>query len=176
MKTESRSSNCNQRFIMFPYLFMQTFLNPSSISGDIVYRSKICFKFGSVCFVCFGSLRSINNLSVKKGCVFLGWTSTKLGLMFLLKDATPVRLEPAAPRSQVKHSTTEPLHSLGSVCAKVTLKIGSRSLKSNQLFILHHCYILANLAKSTSTILTHNAPIATKVICFSRLLKCLRSL
>ena len=25
---------------------------------------------------------------------------------------TPVRLEPAAPRSQVKHSTTEPLHSL----------------------------------------------------------------
>ena len=25
---------------------------------------------------------------------------------------TPVRLEPAAPRSRVKHSTTEPLHSL----------------------------------------------------------------
>ena len=24
----------------------------------------------------------------------------------------PVRLEPATPRSQVKHSTTEPLHSL----------------------------------------------------------------
>ena len=24
---------------------------------------------------------------------------------------TPVRLEPAAPRSRVKHSTTEPLHS-----------------------------------------------------------------
>ena len=32
----------------------------------------------------------------------------------LLKDhntLTPVRLEPAASRSQVKHSTTEPLHS-----------------------------------------------------------------
>ena len=28
---------------------------------------------------------------------------------------TPVRLEPAAPRSRVKHSTTEPLRSLGSV-------------------------------------------------------------
>ena len=26
---------------------------------------------------------------------------------------TPVRLEPAAPRSRVKHSTTEPLRSLG---------------------------------------------------------------
>ena len=25
---------------------------------------------------------------------------------------TPVRLKPAAPRSRVKHSTTEPLHSL----------------------------------------------------------------
>ena len=33
----------------------------------------------------------------------------------LLKDhnaVRPVRLEPAAPRSGVKHSTTEPLHSL----------------------------------------------------------------
>ena len=33
---------------------------------------------------------------------------------FLLKDhnaVTPVRLEPAAPRSRVKHSTTEPLRS-----------------------------------------------------------------
>ena len=37
-------------------------------------------------FVWFDSLRPINNLSVIKGQVFLGWTSTKLGLMFLLKD------------------------------------------------------------------------------------------
>ena len=37
----------------------------------------ICDKF--VCFVWFDSLRSINNLSVKQGRVFLGWTSTKLG-------------------------------------------------------------------------------------------------
>ena len=35
-------------------------------------------------FVWFDSLRPINNLSVIKGQVFLGWTSTKLGLMFLL--------------------------------------------------------------------------------------------
>ena len=39
-------------------------------------------------FVWFDSLRPINNLSVKKGRVFLGWTSTKLGLMFLLNDTT----------------------------------------------------------------------------------------
>ena len=39
-------------------------------------------------FVWFDSLRPINNLSVIKGLVFLGRTSTKLGLMFLLKDIT----------------------------------------------------------------------------------------
>ena len=35
--------------------------------------------------------------------------------MFMLKDhnvVKPVRLDPAAPRSRVKHSTTEPLRSL----------------------------------------------------------------
>ena len=49
------------------------------------------------------------------GWVFLGWTSTKLGLMCLAQGhntVTPVRLEPAAPRSRFKHSTTEPLRSL----------------------------------------------------------------
>ena len=39
-----------------------------------------------VLFVWFDSLRPINNLSDIKGRVFLGWTSTKVGLMFLLKD------------------------------------------------------------------------------------------
>ena len=34
-------------------------------------------------FVWFNFLRPINNLSVKQGRVFLGWTSTKLGLMCL---------------------------------------------------------------------------------------------
>ena len=40
-----------------------------------------------------------------------GWTSTKVGIMFLFKDTTPVKLGPVAPRSRVKHSTTEPLRS-----------------------------------------------------------------
>ena len=39
-------------------------------------------------FFLFDSLRPINNLSVIKGRVFLGRTSTKLGYMFLLKDTT----------------------------------------------------------------------------------------
>ena len=36
-----------------------------------------------LCFVLFDSLRPINNLSVEQAQVFLGWTSTKLGLMCL---------------------------------------------------------------------------------------------
>ena len=36
---------------------------------------------------------------------------------------TPVRLEPAAPRSQVKHSTTEPLPSLVIVVILVVVMI-----------------------------------------------------
>ena len=61
------------------------------------------------------SLRPINNLSFILGRVFLGWTSIKLGLMCLAQGhnaVTPVRLESAAPRSRVKHSTTEPLSSI----------------------------------------------------------------
>ena len=39
----------------------------------------VCMK-GIIClFVWFDSLRPINNLLVKQGRVFLGWTSTKLG-------------------------------------------------------------------------------------------------
>ena len=35
--------------------------------------------------------------------------STKLGKMCLAKGLKPVKIEPAGPRSRVKHSTTEPL-------------------------------------------------------------------
>ena len=77
--------------------------------GDVVYKSLIYF-------VWFDSSRPINNLSVIKGRVFLGWTSTKLGLMCLAQrhnTVMPVRLEPAVPRSWVKHSTTETQRSWG---------------------------------------------------------------
>ena len=65
-------------------------------------------------FVWFDSLSPINNLSVIKGQVFLGWTSTKLRLLCLAQGhnaVKPVRLKTAAPWSRVKHSTTEPLRS-----------------------------------------------------------------
>ena len=52
-----------------------------------------------VLFVWFDSLRAINNLSVKQGRVFLGWTSTKLGQMCLAQgpqrsDAGEAHLPP----------------------------------------------------------------------------------
>ena len=52
-------------------------------------------------FVWFDSLRPINDLSVIKGWVFLGWTSTKLGLMFFLKDTTQWRQWGSNPRPPV---------------------------------------------------------------------------
>ena len=64
---------------------------------------------GSVLFVWFDSLRPINNLSVIKGRDFLGWTSTKLGLMFLLKDTTQLRQWGSNPRPFGLESSTLPL-------------------------------------------------------------------
>ena len=62
------------------------------------------------CFVClFGwldFLHPINNLSVIKGRVFLGWTSTKLEIMFLLKDTTQWRQWGSNPRHLCLESST----------------------------------------------------------------------
>ena len=57
-------------------------------------------------FYWFDSLCFINNLSVIKGQVFLGWTSTKLGLMFLLKDTTQWRRWGSNPRPLGLKSST----------------------------------------------------------------------
>ena len=57
-------------------------------------------------FVWFDSSHPINNLSVIKGRVFLGWTSTKLGLMFLLKDTTQWRRWGSNPRQALYHWAT----------------------------------------------------------------------
>ena len=73
-----------------------------TIVGILTFMSMINF----VLFVWFDFLRPINNLSVIKGRVFLGWTSTKLGqvaqsidcatwlgLMFLLKDTAELSMK-----------------------------------------------------------------------------------
>ena len=67
------------------------------------------FFFHWFCFVWFDSLRAINNLSVIRGRVFLGKTSTKLGLMFLLKDTTQWHQWGSNPRSLGLESSTLPL-------------------------------------------------------------------
>ena len=78
-------------------------------------KSPLAWK---VLFVWFDSLRPINNLSVIKGRVFLGWTSTKLGLMFLLKDTTQWRQWGSNPRPFGLKSSTLPL----SHCAPLAWK------------------------------------------------------
>ena len=77
-------------------------------------RSKflfICSMYDSYhcLFVWFDSIHPINNLSVIKGRVFLGWTSTKLGLMFLLKDTTQWHRWGSNPQPFGLESSTLPL-------------------------------------------------------------------
>ena len=71
-------------------------------------NKKKCF-FLKDNFVWFDSLRPINYLSVIKGRVFLGWTSTKLGLMFLLKDTRQWRRWGSNPRPFGLESSALPL-------------------------------------------------------------------
>ena len=83
-----------------------------SITSEMIWYQSLVIDISLILFDLI--LYVPSTIFVIKGRVFLGWTSTKLGLMFLLKDnaVTPVRLEPAALRSRVKHSTTESLRSL----------------------------------------------------------------
>ena len=69
---------------------------------------KGCFLFDLILYV------PVNIFSVMLGCVFLGWTSTKQGLMCLSQGhnaVMSVRLKCATLQSRDKHSTTEPLRS-----------------------------------------------------------------
>ena len=93
------------------WCFPERFLCKKMILKKISRRQKVWKIAQNALFVWFDSLRPINNLSVIKGWVFLGWTSTKLGLMFLLKDTTQWRRWGSNPRSRVKHSATEPVRS-----------------------------------------------------------------
>ena len=69
-------------------------------------------------FFLFDSLRSINNLSVKQGPIFLGWTSTKLGLMCLAQgpqrnDAGEARTRDLSVLSQALYHWATALPSKG---------------------------------------------------------------
>ena len=79
------------------------------------YKNLSCV-WGWLLFVWFDSLSPINNLSVIKGWVFLGWTSTKLGLMFLLKDTTQWRCWGFNLRPLSLESSTLPLSHCPPLC------------------------------------------------------------
>ena len=73
-------------------------------------------------FVCLISFFSLQSTIFQSGRVFLGWTSTKQGLMCLAQGhntVTPVMLEPVPLRFRVNHSTTEPLRSPSSYCIRL---------------------------------------------------------
>ena len=76
---------------------------------NTLWTSNSFARSDTVCFGWFGSLLPINNISVLKGPVFLGWTSTKLGLMFLLKDTIQWRRWGSNPRPFCLESSTLPL-------------------------------------------------------------------
>ena len=83
-------------------------------------------------FVWFDSLRTINNLSVIKGRVFLGWTSTKLGLMFLLKDITQWRRWGSNARSFGLESGTLPLSHCAPLYADLFSKLSFLQKKTKK--------------------------------------------
>ena len=74
----------------------------------------------------------------------------------LLKDhntMTPVRIEPAAPETRVKHSTTEPLRSLESGircnCLSFTLAVSSSHYRASFRF-----YIIISVVSHLSDVVT----------------------
>ena len=97
----------------------------------------------------------VTNLSVTSGRVFLGLTSTKLRSMSLAQGhnaVMPVRLEPAALWSRVKHSTTEPLLSY---LEYLSLTGGFTGSSESILVKMHYCWkshSIRNLQSSRSDI------------------------
>ena len=72
--------------------------------------------YPDILLVWFDSLCPINNLLVIKRWVLLGWTSTKLGLMFVLKDTTQWRRWGSNPQPLGLESSTLKLSNCAPVC------------------------------------------------------------
>ena len=100
---------CTFKNGLFYLKLLMESVNPSYSDTHTYWYIKNWTAHSFVCLIWFDSLRPIDNLSVIKECVFLGWTSTKLGLMCLPQEhnsVTPVRLE---PRPLSLESSTLPL-------------------------------------------------------------------
>ena len=100
----------------------------------------------SSCFICFVSLHPINNLSVMQGRVFLGWTSLKLGLMFLLNDTTQWHWWGSNLRPLGLESSTLPLsHCAPCLWSKYMWILVSQKLHSHQINALDFADYLEKL-------------------------------
>ena len=93
----------------FSWNIIPYFLKLGKMSQNLLSAAVVIGTLRIMFFVWFDSLRPINTLSVIKGRVFLGWTSTKLELMFLLKDTTQWRRWGSNPRPLGLESSTLPL-------------------------------------------------------------------
>ena len=91
------------------------FLSRNLFNLILIYLFHRTITMPILLFVCLSIyVSSTISRSVMWGRVVPGWTSTKLGLMCLAQGhntVTLVKLEPVAPPSRVKLSTTEPLRS-----------------------------------------------------------------
>ena len=67
-------------------VYIRPVVKENVVQKYFLSKALAALTLGFVCLV--DSLRPIYNLSVIKGQVFLGRTSTKLGLILLLKDTT----------------------------------------------------------------------------------------
>ena len=107
-----RLRNVNTRvFIKHTVLYYVVVLR-NTLPGEITLTQSIHSNHWNTkrcLFVWNDSLRPINNFSVKKGRVFLGWIKTKLGLMFLLKDTTQWRRWGSNPGALGLQSSTLPM-------------------------------------------------------------------
>ena len=89
------------------------------------------------------------------GWVFLGWTSTKLGLMCLAQwhnAVMPVRLEVPALRSGVKHSAIEPLRLRNEACHSFWVVIGVSAWRDYSHYLKSQLEITKELAHFPSLI------------------------
>ena len=125
---EMLKQDLNRNSKTFPFPIIQGVILSTVYSSNMIFPNKWKIwmtkyeidAFVWSVFVCllFVSLRPINNLSVIKGRVFLGWTSTKLGLMFLLKDITQWRRWGSNPWPFRLESSTLPLSNCAPVCSE----------------------------------------------------------
>ena len=123
--------------------------------------AAICKLFDFIFYV------PINIFSVMSGLVFLGWTSTKQRIKCLAdwNNSVPlVRLEPATPQSQVKHSTTESPRSLQLVIKKSVSELADLICSLEHLWHFHcQQFVIKMLFHS----LTFNHPLSQVFDCQS---------